>query len=63
MYHIGTGTVDPQGRERNKVSFSVIMVLIWVLFGLLGCLHLPLLHLWLYLGIASVIVGFWLLLF
>ncbi|GFH29233.1 uncharacterized protein HaLaN_27866 [Haematococcus lacustris] len=44
-----------------KSSFSLLMVIIWILFGVLAVARVSLLQLWMTMGVATVVIGFWLL--
>mmetsp|Transcript_14007 Transcript_14007/g.30301 ORF Transcript_14007/g.30301 Transcript_14007/m.30301 type:complete len:118 (+) Transcript_14007:119-472(+) len=41
-----------------KMSFFLIMTASWIMFGVLAVLKLPLLTLWMLLGLFTVVVGF-----
>lgn len=48
--------------KHTKVSFWIMSIVVWVLFGVLAVFKLPLLQLWMFVGIAAVLAGFWLIL-
>ena len=56
-YHHG---VEPEVPDNGTVrtSFNIIMTLSWALFGILACLDVPTLTLWMVLGGFSIINAF-----
>lgn len=44
--------------DMARAAFNVIMVILWSLFGLLACLDVPTLTLWMVLGVLSITVAF-----
>lgn len=56
--------MDFKGIEgHTKLSFWIMSIVAWVLFFLLAVLKLPLLQLWIFVGLAAVVAGFWLIMF
>ena len=45
--------------KHHRLSFHIAMWVLWILFGLLAVFKLPLLHLWISVGLAAVVAGFY----
>ena len=41
-----------------RPSYLAVMLLTWIMFGVLGCLNVPMLALWMVLGVFTVVIGF-----
>ena len=54
------GGLSPEVPDNGVIrpSYILVMMVTWVIFGILGCLNVPMLSLWLVLGVFTVAVGF-----
>jgi len=57
--HLMQPEVPTNGWKKNV--FNILQWIIWIAFGVLGVWRLPLLHLWMVLGVATILIGFGLL--
>ncbi|GAX80425.1 hypothetical protein CEUSTIGMA_g7864.t1 [Chlamydomonas eustigma] len=52
------GSCGPLDNGSVRLSFNIIMVISWTLFGVLACLDVPTLTLWMIIGVFTIVMAF-----